>query len=58
MEANQNNSCNSYHLVNKNEKVTHSENLKYLYPNAHRTTHQMRWFKDSRDRGLRSDIAA
>ncbi len=34
------------------------ENLNYLYPYGHRTTNQMRWFKGSRDRGLKSDIAA
>tara|TARA_Y100001968_G_C18914866_1_gene507029 strand:+ start:74 stop:274 length:201 start_codon:yes stop_codon:yes gene_type:complete len=34
------------------------ENQRFLYPNGHRTTHQMRWFKGSRDRGLKSDIAA
>ena len=30
----------------------------YLYPNGHRMTHQMRWYKGSRDRGLNSDMAA
>ena len=34
------------------------ENLNYLYPNGHRITHQMRWFKGSRDRGFKSDITA
>ena len=34
------------------------DNRNYLYPDGHRMTHQMRWFKGSRDRGLRSDIAA
>ena len=34
------------------------ENLHYLYPNGHRITHQMRWFKGSRDRGFKSDITA
>tara|TARA_B100000700_G_scaffold310804_1_gene391812 strand:- start:324 stop:506 length:183 start_codon:yes stop_codon:yes gene_type:complete len=33
-------------------------NLNYLYPNGHRTTPQMKWFKGSRDRGLKSDLAA
>ena len=48
-------------LVNWNEKVVtneFNENLDYLYPNGHRMTHQMRWFKGSSDRGLRPDIAA
>ena len=30
------------------------DNFNYLYPNGHRMTHQMRWFKGSRDRGLKS----
>ena len=34
------------------------EKLNYLYPNGHRITNQMKWFKGSRDRGLKSDIAA
>ena len=29
----------------------------YLYPNGHRLTHQMKWFKGSRDMGLRTDLA-
>ena len=33
-------------------------NPKYLYPNGHRITHQMRWFKVSKDMGLKSDEAA
>ena len=33
-------------------------NLNYLYPNGHRKTPQMKWFKGSRDRGLKSDLAA
>ena len=41
-----------------NKKVFSIENLNYLYPNGHRITHQMKWFKGSRNRCLRSDIAA
>ena len=44
-----------------NENLLHKESnqrLSYLYPDGHRITHQMRWFKGSRDRGLRSDVAA
>ena len=45
-------------MVDFQEKFISSENLNYLYPNGHRMTNQMRWFKGSRDRGLRSDVAA
>ena len=58
MESNQNKSENSHQIVNKNEKVISTENLNYLYPNGHYMTHQMKWFKGSRDRGFRPDIAA
>ena len=58
MESNQNNTDDSQERVNRNEKVSSTEKLNYLYPYGHRITHQMRWFKGSRDRSLRSDIAA
>ena len=58
MESNQKNTNNLQEIVDINEKVISIENLNYLYPNGHRMTHQMRWFKGSRDRGLKSDIAA
>ena len=61
MESNQNNTDYSQGIVNKNEKLILAENIErfnYLYPNGHRMTHQMRWFKGSRDRGLTSDMAA
>tara|TARA_Y100001968_G_C19246571_1_gene662199 strand:- start:388 stop:564 length:177 start_codon:yes stop_codon:yes gene_type:complete len=58
MESNQKDSDNSQNIVTQNEKFFHSRNINYLYPNGHRITHQMRWFKGSRDRGFRSDIAA
>ena len=61
MQLNQNNADRSKDIVNQNEKVIQRENienLNYLYPNGHRITHQMRWFKGSRNRGLRSDTAA
>ena len=59
MQFNQNKTDYSQDIVN--EKVIRSEtieNLNYLYPNGHRITHQMRWFKGSRYRGLKSDMAA
>ena len=58
MELNQNNTEDLQEIVNRNEKFFSTQNLNYLYPNGHRITHQMRWFKGSRDRCLRSDIAA
>ena len=36
---------------------TNNQDPNYLYPNGHRITHQMRWFKGSRDRGFKSDLA-
>ena len=57
MELNQNRIDNLQEIVNRNEKVISAENLNYLYPNGHRMTHQMRWFKGSCDRGLSTDIA-
>ena len=56
MKSNQN--SDDQDIVNINQKLISSENLNYLYPNGHRITHQMRWFKGSRDRGISSDIAA
>ena len=56
MELNQNSIDDAQKIVNSNEKVFKTENPKYLYPNGHRTTHQMKWFKWNRDRDLKSDI--
>ena len=58
MELNQNNADDLKERVDRNKKLYSTDNLHYLYPNGHRITHQMRWFKGSRDRCLRSDIAA
>ena len=61
MKLNQKNHQNFNKMVDKNENVIYykaNENLHYLYPNGHRITHQMRWFKFSRDRGLQSEISA
>ena len=54
-------STQEYHFPgsqNRNKKFISTENLDYLYPNGHRMTNQMRWYKGSRERGLKSDIAA
>tara|TARA_B100000579_G_C22761104_1_gene818990 strand:+ start:265 stop:441 length:177 start_codon:yes stop_codon:yes gene_type:complete len=58
MESSQNFIDNSQEIVNRNQKVISIENLNYLYPNGHRMTNQMRWFKGSLDRGFKSNIAA
>ena len=61
MESNQKKVDYSQNTLNKNEKLIQSktiQNLTYLYPYGHRINHQMRWFKFSRDRDLRKDIAA
>ena len=61
MKSNQNNDDKSQNIINRNNKdfpCGNFENLKYLYPNGHRITHQMRWFKGSRNRGFKSDIVA
>ena len=48
MESNQNINDNSKEIVNRNKKVIATKNINYLYPNGHRITHQMRWFKGCR----------
>ena len=61
MKLNPTNTDNSQKIINRNENNIQSENIEknnYLYPNGHRITHQMRWFKGSKDRGLKYDIAA
>ncbi len=61
MQLNQNNTDKFQDIINKNQKVIPIqliENRNYLYPDGHRMTPQMRWFKGSRDRGLKPDIAA
>ncbi len=57
MESNQGSGNNSKEIINTNERFISTENINYLYPNGHRMTNQMRWFKGSRDSGLRSDVA-
>ena len=65
MQFNQNKTDYSQNIVNENENENEKmitsetiENLNYLYPNGHRITHQMRWFKGSRNRCFTSDKAA
>ncbi len=54
MKLNQNSDDNYQDIVHRNQKEILDENINYLYPNGHRITHQMRWFKASRDRVLAS----
>ena len=61
MQPNHENTDNFKEIVNVNEKVIPIqpiENRNYLYPDGHRMTHQMRWFKGSRERGIKSDMVA
>ena len=61
MQLNQNKTYSSQDNVDREEKVIPFQTIEsrhYLYPNGHRMTPQMRWFKGSRDRGLKPDIAA
>ena len=58
MDSNQKTDDNLQEIFNRNKKFVSTQNLNYLYPNGHRMTNQMKWFKGSRDRGLSSDMAA
>ena len=61
MQLNQNKTYNSQDNVDSEGKVVPVQAIEsrhYLYPNGHRMTPQMRWFKGSRDRVLKPDIAA
>ncbi|WP_413678589.1 hypothetical protein [Prochlorococcus sp. MIT 0916] len=58
MELNKGDTDDFQEIVDRNEKVISTDNLNYLYPNGHRMTPQMRWFKGSRDRGFSPNIAA
>ena len=58
MEVNQN---DYKEIVNETENISKHEpikNLNYLYPVSHPIENQIRWFKGSRDRGLKSNMAA
>ena len=61
MELSLKNNENSKNIINEKEKTISNENMEkinYLYPNGHRMTHQMKWFKGNRDKGFESDFAA
>ena len=58
MDFNKDKIDNYQDSVKTKEKFIRSENINYLYPNGHRSTNQMRWFKGVRDIELKSDMAA
>ena len=61
MKINQNNIDDHKEIINGLMPLKHSdvfENVNYLYPNVHRITHQIKWFKGSRDRGFKPDSVA
>ena len=61
MKLNQNNTDDSKEIINGLKPLKQSEvvkNLNHLYSNVHSIEKQIRWFKGSRDRGFKSDIAA
>ena len=60
MKSNQNNSDSSKGIVNNIKPIQQIEtigNLNYLSPNVHHLANQVRWFKGSRNRGFKSNIA-
>ena len=61
MKFNRNNIDDPKALINGLKPIKQSENfdnVNYIYPNFHGIKHQVRWFKGSRDRGLKSNMAA
>ena len=61
MELNKDNIDNSKNNVDRISRFPYDKNLQdpnYLYPFGHRATPQMKWFKGSREKSLRSSNAA
>ena len=61
MELNQNNADNSKEIANETENFIRSktiENLNYLSTNSNPIKQHISWFKGSRDRGFKLDIAS
>ena len=58
MQSNQKRTSTLLEITSKNEKFIKNKKMKFLYPIVHSMTDQIRWFKGSRDRDLRSDIEA
>ena len=58
MESNQNQVVNPHDKVSLNKNFFHIDTvqkLNYFYPNGFRIANQLRWFKSSRDRSLKTD---
>ena len=61
MKPSENNTKSHKDIVDngkKNPYLETTEDFNYLYPNGHRITHQMRWFKVVRDGFLAYDKPA
>ena len=61
MKLNQENIYNLQEIVDGDEKLIPIQDIdtrNYLYPDGHRITPQMKWFKGSRERVFKSDMAA
>ena len=61
MQSNQNNVDDPKEIINglkPIKQIEDFENVNYLHPNFHGMKHKIRWFKGSRDRGFKSDLAA
>ena len=59
MKLNQNIYHNLHDIVNRCEKeilIRNIENLNFFYHNGNRMVHEIRWFKVSRNSGLKSDF--
>ena len=61
MELDQKDTPISKAIANKTKSFSRNETIEkitYMYPSTYSTENQIRWFKGSRDRGLKSDMAA
>ena len=56
MELHKTNVDNYHHKVANKINVTYIEDHKYMYPNGHRSTHQMRWFRLDKGIGRNWDL--
>ena len=57
MESSQNSTDNLQEVFNINKKNISTERINCLYPNGHRMTHQLKWFKSSFVNSILSDIS-
>ena len=58
MKCNKNNTDNSKEIFVDIKPISHVEKSNNLYQSDNLVKPQIRWFKGSRDRGFKSDIAA